>query len=254
MPAWNFQNAIVPVTGAASGIGLAICRRLREEGATPLMLDVDAGRLGEAVKAVYGQDADASRYAYVLDVRSAEDTDACFARIHHDHGRITHAVSNAGISAIGHILELEDEQWQRVIDINLSGAMYTCRAASRFLAEQKSGAIVNIASIAGFSAKRSRIAYASSKAGVINLTRAMAMDLGEHGVRVNAVAPGLIETPMHQMNPKEYAMRVSARTALKRMGTADEIANPVLFLLSDLASYISGQTLVVDGALTATYA
>lgn len=254
MSAWNFHTAIVPVTGAASGIGLAISRRLREEGAMPLLLDVDSTRLSEAVRQVYGEDADISRLGYLVDVRSSEAVSNCFDRIYQDHGLINHVVSNAGISAIGHILDVDDEQWQRVIDINLSGAMYTCRAAARQLAKRGGGAIVNIASIAGFSAKRSRIAYASSKAGVINLTRALAMDMGEHGVRVNAVAPGLIETPIQKMNPKEYAMGVSARTALKRMGTTDEIANAVLFLLSDLASYISGHTLVVDGGLTATYA
>lgn len=254
MAAWNFQSALVPVTGAGSGIGLAICRRLREEGATPLLLDVDADRLASALAEVYAGVDERARYGYVVDVRSASAVDACFARIRGEHGLVTHAVANAGITGPAHVLEITDEQWQRVLDVNLSGVMYVCRAAARQLAEGRRGAIVNMASIAGLMAKHSRVAYASSKAAVVNLTRALALDLGEHGVRVNAVAPGIIDTPMQKKNPQQAVLGIAGRSALKRLGTADEIANAVLFLLSDLASYVTGHTLVVDGGVTVNYA
>jgi 3-oxoacyl-[acyl-carrier protein] reductase len=253
MSSFDLDSAIVPVTGAASGIGLAVCRRLRAAGATPLLLDVDESRLPAALEQVYGSGhGEASRFGYRLDVRDAAAVDACLDHIRAEHGPITHAVSNAGRSLAAHILEMSDAQWHDILGINLHGTMYFCRAAARQLvARGKGGAIVNIASIAGFQAKENRAAYVSSKAAVVNLTRSLALDLGGHGIRVNGVAPGIIDTPI-QMSPT-FREDTERRAALKRVGSADEIAKVVLFLLSDLASYVTGETVVADGGITARY-
>lgn len=247
-------SAVVPVTGAASGIGLAICKRLRAEGATPLLLDFNEQRLDAAVREVYPDTDSASRYGYALDVRDSKAVDACFADIKRDHGLVTHAVANAGMASGAHILEITDEQWHQVMDVNLHGVMYFCRAAARHLAEAKRGSIVTMASIAGLMVKENRVAYTSSKAAVINMTRSMAVDLGAYGIRVNAVAPGVIDTPLQQDKPASVMQATRQKVPLERLGTADEIAKVVLFLLSDMASYITGETIVADGGLTIRYA
>jgi len=249
----NLESAVVPVTGAASGIGLAICKRLRAAGAIPLLLDFHEGRLQAAVREVFPESGNASRMGYLLDVRDSKAIDACFADIKRDHGLVSHAVANAGIVGGAHILEITDDQWHQVMDVNLHGVLYFCRAAARHLAEAKRGSIVTMGSLAGLRAKQSRIAYASSKAAVINMTRALALDLGPFGVRVNAVAPGFIDTPMQQTKPASALQADIDKVALGRLGSADEVAKVVLFLLSDLASYVSGETIVTDGGVMARY-
>jgi NAD(P)-dependent dehydrogenase (short-subunit alcohol dehydrogenase family) len=255
MNPWNLQSAVVPVSGAASGIGLAICKSLAAAGATPLLMDLDEGRLQAAVSEVYPElpAADLRRRAYRLDVRDSAAVNTSFDAVRRDHGLVTHAVSNAGISLAAGILEVADDQWHRLMDVNLHGMMYFCRAAARQLSERRKGAIVTMASIAGLQARQGRIAYGTSKAAVVNMTRALALDLGGFGVRVNAVAPGKIETPLQRQNPAAAIAAAAEMTPLKRIGTAEEVAGVVLFLLSDVASYVTGETIVVDGGLTARY-
>lgn len=252
MSPWNLESAIVPVTGAASGIGLAMCKRLRSEGARPLLLDIDGAQLERAVREVYG-DTQTSPVGYVVDVRDPGAVDACFEQLRRDHGPATHAIANAGISGPANILDLSNELWQRVIGVNLNGALYTCRAAARQMAEQRRGAIVTTASIAGIRVKENRVAYSASKAAVIHMTRALALDLGPYGIRVNGVAPGVVDTPLQQDKPAAELAALGGRSALTRLGTPEEIASVTLFLLSDLASYVTGHTIVVDGGLSIRY-
>lgn len=249
----DLEGALVPVTGAASGIGLALAQQLRLAGATPVLLDIDEQALDVALASVYGESADAAAFGYVVDVSDSSAVDECFSAIHRDHGAVTHAVANAGMSSNQSITEMTDPEWSRVVGLNLSGAMYFCRAAARVLVEKKRGAIVMVSSVAGIMSKENRAAYSATKSAVIGLTRALALDLGPRGVRVNSIAPGVTETPMQLMNPAEHRHRVSERAALGRCGSPAEIANASLFLLSDLASYVTGQTLVADGGLTIRY-
>ena len=250
----NMESAVIPVSGGASGIGLAICKRLRAEGAIPLLLDFNAQSLASAVREVYPEASADARYGYLLDVRDSKAVDACFADIRRDHGPVTHAVANAGIAQGASLLDITDEQWQQVMSVNLNGVMYFCRAAARQMSEAKRGAIVTTASIAGLMVKPERIAYTSSKAAVVNMTRSMAVDLGSYNIRVNAVAPGVIETAMQKDKPAAVLQATRERVPLERLGAGDEIAKVVLFLLSDMASYITGQTIVADGGLTLRYA
>ncbi|HSV82125.1 MAG TPA: SDR family NAD(P)-dependent oxidoreductase [Ramlibacter sp.] len=249
----KLESAVVPVTGAASGIGLAICKRLRSAGATPLLLDINEERLQAGVREVYSDEGSPARRGYLLDVRDSRAIDACFADIRRDYGPVSHAVANAGVVGGAHILDVTDDQWHQVMDVNLHGVLYFCRAAARHLAEAKRGSIVAMASLAGLSAKESRISYAASKAAVVNMTRALALDLGRYGVRVNAVAPGFIDTPMQQKKPAALLQADLDKVALGRLGSADEVAKVALFLMSDLASYVTGTTIVTDGGVFARY-
>jgi 3-oxoacyl-[acyl-carrier protein] reductase len=139
------------------------------------------------------------------------------------------------------------------MDVNLNGALYTCRAAARQMAPACRGAIVTMGSISGLRVKESRVAYCASKAAVIHMTRALALDLGSSGIRVNGVAPGIVNTPIQEGNPADAVTALARRSALGRLAAPEEIANVVLFLLSDLASYVTGHTIVADGGLTIRY-
>lgn len=253
MNVWNLQSAAVPVSGAASGIGLAICKRLRAEGATPIMIDVDEQKLQLAFDEVYGNSADPGHCVYTVDVSDSAAVDACFADVKANHGTIGHAVASAGVLGPANALALTDEAWHRVMDVNLHGMMYFCRAAARQLADAKRpGSIVTISSIGGFAARENRVSYTTSKAAVINLTRAFALDLGPLGIRVNSVAPGLIDTPIQSNNRATFNL-LGESVPLRRIGVPDDIAKVVLFLLSDFADYVTGETIVVDGGITARY-
>ena len=252
----NFEKAVVPVTGAASGIGLAICRLLRAQGARPILIDVNTELLRSSVEDLYPGE-EWSRFGYPLDVRASSSVDAAFDAVRRDHGPITHAVANAGIVWRGNIMDMPEDVWKTLLDINLNGVLHTCRAAARHMTADGGGAIVTMSSIGGILAKEQRAAYGASKAAIVQLTRALALDLASKGIRVNCVAPGLVKTPIQQATEAaagaDAIQALADRSALKRLGEPEEIAQVVLFLLSDLASYMTGETVVVDGGLGIHY-
>lgn len=235
----TLDGKVAIVTGAASGIGAAVAALLGDLGAVVVGFD-----LAGAPPAILPVDiADAASVQRAIDGVSA------------DHRGIDILVNCAGTGSLGTILDLAPEEWARVMAVNLTGTYAACRAALPHMLARGSGAIVNIGSTFGLLARENCLAYGVSKAGVIHMTRLMAVDLADSGIRVNCVCPGLIETamtaPLYDDEAAQALARNTALHALRRSGQADEIASAVAFLVSDAASFITGAALPVDGGYTA---
>jgi NAD(P)-dependent dehydrogenase (short-subunit alcohol dehydrogenase family) len=258
MNRYDLASSIVPITGGASGIGFAIARLVRAEGGRPILLDINGALMQLALEELYpGEHPE--RYGHVVDVSDSEAVNSAFDAIKHEHGPITHAVANAATVWRGKIMDMPEDAWRKVMDVNINGVLHTCRAAARQMAAAGGGSIVTTSSIGGLRVRLDRTAYATSKAAIIQLTRALALELGPMDIRVNCIAPGLVDTQLQSdsatfMGSPAAVQNAAARGAIARLGTADEIANPALFLLSDLSSYITGETLVVDGGVSIRYA
>ena len=246
----RFENKVVIVTAAASGIGLAAARRFAAEGATLAISDIDGDRLkGHA--AALGLPESKLHVARV-DVSKPSEIEGFIADTVAKFGGLDVLVNNAGVGAFGYVNEISPETWDRVIATTLSSVFYASRAALPHLIARK-GNIVNTASISGLVADVGFAAYNAAKGGVVNLTRAMAIDHASDGIRVNAICPGVTETGstswMH--NHPAIMQGFAERLPMGRMGTSDEMAGAILFLASEDATYITGTNLVVDGGLTA---
>ncbi len=239
------STPIALVTGAAQGIGYACAEALAEGGAKLVLSDVNADRVKEAAEKL-GNGA----LAIVCDSGKPEEISALFDQIDADCGPVSTLVNNAGIAMPGDFLETSLEQFQAVIDVNLTGTFLALQRAARgMVANGIEGSVVNMSSINALVAIPQIVAYCASKGGVTQITKAAALALAPHNIRVNAVGPGSIDTAMLagvNANPEAMAM-VMSRTPLKRIGTPREIADVVAFLASDKASYITGETIYVDG-------
>ena len=234
------------ITGAARGIGLAAAQRFLREGWAVAMLDRDGDELGRAAAA--RQDV----LAITADVSDPDDVARAVAEVGARFGRLDALVNNAGVAEFGPVAEADFAMWRRVMATNLDGVFLMSQAAIPLLARQ-GGAIVNIASISGLRASTLRVAYGTSKAAVIQLTLQQAVELGELGIRANAVAPGPVRTKLAMaVHTPEIIAAYHDALPLNRYGTEEELANTIWFLCSDEASYVTGQVLATDGGFQAT--
>jgi len=243
----KFEQKRVLVTGAARGIGEGIASRFIREGARVVALDYREDQLAESASKY-----DASRYAYVVsDLRQPESAADAVKKAWDVWGGIDIIVNNAGVAVMEPFTDIAFDSWTNVLNVNLNAMFVICQEAGRrWIESGQPGAIVNMASKNGLVGQANLAHYNTSKGGVVLLTQSLAIELAPKGVRVNAVAPGFIDTPMDR-EVKESAKGTIGltldRTPMKRLGTIEEVASAVLFLASDEASYITGTTLVVDG-------
>jgi 3-oxoacyl-[acyl-carrier protein] reductase len=242
------SDRVALITGASRGIGRAIAVDLAVHGHAVALFGRDEAALAEtaaAVRAAAGTEARISRHS--VDVADQAAVDAGVAAVLTEFGRIDVAVANAGQSQDGLILRLKASDLDRLIDVNLKSAFYLCAAVAKPMVKQRGGSIVVVSSIVGIGGNPGQSVYAATKAGLLGLTRSLAKELGSRNVRVNAVAPGLIETAMTAELPDAARKGFLDGIALGRPGTPDDVAGVVTFLASDAARYVTGQTIVVDG-------
>jgi 3-oxoacyl-[acyl-carrier protein] reductase len=244
----ELDGRVALVTGGSRGIGAAISTELAAAGAR---VAVNYARDADAAAAVCAQVRDAGGDATAAqgDVSTAEGAAALVAAVESDVGPIDILVNNAGITRDDLIMRLSDDDWRAVIDTNLGGAFFTCRALSRPMLKRRTGSIVNISSIVGVHGNAGQSNYAASKAGLIGLTKALAKELGGRGIRVNAIAPGYIATELTDALPEQAREAILGNTPLGRLGEPADVARAVRFLCSDAAAFVTGEVIAVDGGL-----
>jgi 3-oxoacyl-[acyl-carrier protein] reductase len=240
----DLTSQVAFVTGSTRGIGLAVARALHGAGAKVAIVGRDAGR-ARAVAAELGDRA----AGVACDVARADQVDAAVAAAEAALGPITLLINNAGLTRDNILLRLTDDDWDAVLDANLKGAFHTTRAVIKGMMKRRAGRIVNVSSIVGLTGNKGQANYAASKAGLIGFTKSVAKEYASRGILVNCIAPGFIETDMTAALPEAAKATLLEGIALGRLGRPEDVAGAVLFLASDLAAYITGQVLVVDGGL-----
>lgn len=245
----TLQDKAALVTGAARGIGKAIAMRLAREGARVAVNYVQgmeelAEQTVSEIRAAGGQ-----AMAVRADVTQEGDVAAMFDEVIKAWGRLDILVNNAGITRDGLIIRMKDEDFDRVLQVNLYGSFHCSREAAKIMMRQRGGRIVNIASVMGVVGNAGQVNYSASKAGIIGLTKSLAKEIGGRGITVNAVAPGYIQTDMTAVLPDKIKEGILGLIPLQQLGEADDVANLVAFLVSDDSRYITGQVIHVDGGM-----
>jgi 3-oxoacyl-[acyl-carrier protein] reductase len=243
----DLTNKVAVVTGAARGIGRVIAQRLAEAGASLAVVDLADDAVAEAV-AELARHGTAVR-GYRCDVSSFADVETVGGGILSDFGRVDILVNNAGITKDRLFLRMTPEDWTQVLAVNLNGAFNFTKVCAPAMLKQRSGSIVNIASVVGQAGNAGQANYAASKAGVIGMTKSLAKEFAARGVRVNAVAPGFIRTAMTDALAEDVQAQMKQAIPLGRLGEAGDVADVVMFLVSDLAGYVTGQVINCDGGM-----
>lgn len=244
-----FRNKVVVITGGSRGIGADICSMFAANHAKVYFTYVSNKKNAEAVRDTIIKNGGDS-CCIKTDVGNSEEVDQLFKEIHEKESQIDILINNAGIVKDSLTAMMKNENWDKVIQVNLSGAFYCSKIASRYMMRNENGTIINIASVAGLMGSFGQANYAAAKSGLITLTKTMARELGKFNIRVNTIAPGLIQTEMIAGLKSTYADEIIARTPLGRIGQPSEVTNAVKFLASNEASYINGACLTVDGGFS----
>jgi 3-oxoacyl-[acyl-carrier protein] reductase len=243
----RLEGKVAIVTGGAQGIGLATVRKFVDEGAVVALCDVKQEGVDQAVRAL---SADGAVSGYVVDVTRRDQVDAMMSSVKEKRGRIDVLVNNAGITLDARLQKMTDEQFDKVVAVNLKGTYNCARAVVDTMVEQGSGVILNASSVVGIYGNFGQTNYAATKFGVIGFVKTWARELGPKGVRCNAVAPGFVATTILGTIPLKVLEQMTERVPLRRLGTPEDIANVYAFLASDEASYINGAVIEVAGGLT----
>ncbi|PSL12835.1 3-oxoacyl-[acyl-carrier protein] reductase [Marinobacterium halophilum] len=237
------QDKVVFVTGAGQGMGQAIVKHFAAEGAKVAAIDINQ----EAAEATAAA-AEGNVIAIACDISNSESVKGAMAQVKDAFGRLDVVVNNAGVGSVDAFLDTPDENWERVIGVNLTGTFLCCREGARLMSENGSGVIINVSSSAAMSGEGPSH-YVASKAGVIGLTRSIARELAPSGIRVNTLVPGATNTPMMQGIPDEWMEQMISAIPLGRMAEPEDIARVASFLASDDAGFITGQNIAVNGGM-----
>lgn len=241
---FRLEGKIALVTGAAGGLGDKIARTLHAQGATLALTDMRAEPM-EKLKAELG---DRVEY-FVANLTNSEDVNSLVKNVEEKMGRIDILVNNAGLTRDNLFMRMSDEEWQLVLDVNLSAGFKLAKAAIRGMMKRRFGRIIGIASVVGVMGNPGQANYSASKAGMIAMNKCLAQEVGSRGITVNSIAPGFIRTPMTDVLPEDIKAQLLSKIPQGKLGEAQDIANAVAFLSSDEAQYITGQTLHVNGGM-----
>jgi len=248
-PNLTFSGKVALITGASQGIGETIALELAAAGLTAALVDVQEEKLESVVRIIRERGGQA--YPFPADVSRLEQATAVVEAVIKDHETLDYLVNNAGITRDNLLMRMREEEWDAVMAVNLKGAFNFCKAAIRSMINRRFGRIVNISSVVGLTGNAGQANYAASKAGVIGLSKSLAREVASRGITVNCVAPGYIATAMTEALPEEVKKAFLEIIPMKRMGTPVDVAQAVKFLLSDQASYITGQVIHVNGGMYA---